>query len=52
MEMYSVQFKNESGVWLLSRYFDHVKAARRWARWLLSHNDIIDSKVENILGIK
>jgi hypothetical protein len=32
--MYSVTFKNQAGEETLSRYFETVKAARKWAGWL------------------
>jgi hypothetical protein len=32
--MYSVTFQNQDGVETLSRYFETVKAARNWVKWL------------------
>lgn len=34
--MYSVQFCNLESKWESSRHFDTIRAARNWAKWLLS----------------
>jgi hypothetical protein len=42
----SVSFLNaNSGNWELSRYFQTVRAARRWARWLSTQSHVTEVAV-------
>jgi hypothetical protein len=34
----SVSFADANGVWSVSRYFNTIRAARRWAKWLSGHS--------------
>lgn len=36
----SVSFRNVDGEWSLSRYFQTLRAARSWARWLASQGHV------------
>jgi hypothetical protein len=36
--MLAVTFRNTDGQETVSRYFDSIKAARKWAKWLSSQS--------------
>ena len=42
---YAVQFLNVGGSWEHSRFFDTVRAARSWARWLMTRPNVVEVKV-------
>lgn len=47
-KFYVVQFLNVGGSWEHSRFFNTVRAARSWARWLMTRPNVIDVKVARV----
>ena len=45
--MYSVFFtRRDDHVEVLSRYFNTIRAARRWARWLMRLKDVAKARID------
>ena len=43
--IYAVQSRVVGGSWEHSRYFNTVRAARSWARWLMTRPYVVDVKI-------